>query len=669
MIHHDPAYRETLRVVNLPVVTPPSEKVCESVSKELVLPHAYEDGFRLRPAQAFALLSYRKFGRLVAPLGVGDGKTLISLLIADLAIREKGHSRVIILVPPFVCTQLTKHDLPWARSRVALTSTFVNLYRKNPARRYHVTRSSGKSVFIFPYSLLSVKDTDRLLKNISPDLIIADEAHNLSNPRTARTRRLFKCIRENQVKFIPLSGTITSRSLTDFATIVNTALGTESFLPLSQDYLIRWANVLDSERSVYSAGEDLPETDDEELDKRAHGELYPLIQWAAAARPEKRSIFSRFTVTSVRQAFRIRMRTCPGVVCSDSEVPNSLVFHTINANKKSDYLQELQDRLRESWVSPGGDEIDFAFNLYNWETQLTAGFYQNLYWPDKDEIRRRFPEHDPSEVLRGALEKFHLKKEYNYLLRQFLSSPPVGLDTPLLVANGILHNNPLIPQELKEAYHNHREHPSTLERDSETVWVDYYKIQALGNFLEKRTDEGVLIWVHHKAVGRKLHELLSWFFGEDKVAYFPAGHKSNVRIINPENKNKFCIASLRGHGEGKNLQHLFDTCVYFEWPRPAKHAEQSIGRIHRQGQQSDEVHVHFLLDSKDTGRFDHMALCATLYDAIYLNGITNQKLIYGTYETMPQIFPTRLLVERGIEVNEDRERFHKALQDRFGIEP
>ena len=102
-----------------------------------------------------------------------------------------------------------------------------------------------------------------------------------------------------------------------------------------------------------------------------------------------------------------------------------------------------------------------------------------------------------------------------------------------------------------------------------------------------------------------------------------------------------------------------------QWPRPAKTAEQLIGRLHRQGQKADEIEVRTCL----TLDFDHMLFGACLNDALYIHQTTGteQKMVYGSYIPMPKIFPPAVLIEAGAKgVKQLTSEQLKILEDKFG---
>ena len=78
-------HSEINRICNLPFMVDMTKEQYEWYCRENILAEAYADGFRFFPKQAQAMLSFELFKGLVAPIGVGFGKTLVTLLCANKA--------------------------------------------------------------------------------------------------------------------------------------------------------------------------------------------------------------------------------------------------------------------------------------------------------------------------------------------------------------------------------------------------------------------------------------------------------------------------------------------------------------------------------------------------------------------------------------------------------
>jgi hypothetical protein len=634
----------------------PSPAELEEINRRIVLARAYEEGFRLYPAQAWALDAFGKVDGLFAPIGVGHGKTAITLKAADIAY-HKGARKILLLMPPEVLGQLVKRDIPWARSRVSLGVPFHRLGRHPLQKRKQIVDRDRPGCYLMPYSLLSTRDTDYLLEVIKPEVVICDEAHKVKNTRAARTKRLVRYINEYHPQLLVLSGTITSRGVGDYHHLIRIALGENCPLPRNPMQASEWGQVVDSQVDFVGWREMQP--------------LRPLIGWARQSFPKEQ--FDE-TVAGYRKAYKYRLTTAPGVVSTgDDEVGSSILISNrpVPAPEKADgfaLLEDLIEQVENDFVTPNGDEIDHAIHTFKWLYELSAGFYNELVWPEPEDLahKRRMPLDMARERLELAQEHHEVKQEYARELRAFLGgNPPSGMDTPMLVGLEISRNGgrrvgSVLADLWKEI--RDREFEGMPERESRVVRVCDYKIQQAVRWAQSLPkDTGGIIWCHHKEVARWALEALRE--ADVRCLDCPAGEAGGEKLMDPKNKDLVCVASMPAHGTGKNLQH-FHEALFLQWPRPAKEAQQVIGRQHRKGQKADTVHV----STMNTLRWDNVLFAATLNDAIYITQTMGQrqKLINADYDPLPKIFSPEFLRERGMENRDLDRRGREMLSEQFG---
>lgn len=652
------AEAELRRICDLKVLGEPSPAELEEINRRIVLARAFESGFRLYPAQAWALDAFTQVNGLFAPVGVGHGKTLITLKAADIAYHQ-GAEKILLLMPPEVLGQLTKRDIPWARSRVSLGVPFHRLGKRPLKKRKEIVDRGRPGCYLMPYSLLSTRDTDYLLEVIKPEVVICDEAHKVKNTRAARTKRLVRYINEYHPQLLALSGTITSRGIGDYQHLIRIALGEHCPLPRNPVQAAEWGQVVDSQVDFVGWREMEP--------------LRPLLGWARQTFPEEQ--FDE-TVAGYRKAFKHRLTSAPGVVSTgDDEIGASILISNepVPAPEKAEgfaLLEDLIEQVENDFVTPNGDEIDHAIHTFKWLYELSAGFYNELVWPEPEALaaKRKMSLDQATEYLELAMEQHDVKQEYARELRSFLGgNPPSGIDTPMLVGLEISRNGgtkvgstlAYLWQEIRD-----REFEGMPERESRVVRVCDYKIQQAVRWaksLPKGT--GGIIWCHHKEVARWALEALR---GADMPTLdCPAGEAGGEKLMDPNNRDMICVASMPAHGTGKNLQH-FSHALFLQWPRPAKEAQQVIGRQHRKGQQADTVSV----TTMNTLRWDDVLFAATLNDAIYITQTMGQrqKLINADYNPLPKIFSQEFLRERGMEPRDLDRRGREMLNEQFGGE-
>jgi len=590
--------------------------------------------------------------------GIVVHNTGISLYIAELAYKA-GLKKIMLLVPPQVYAQLTKKDVPFWRKMVNLSLPLHRLGGQPAAMRKRIYEAKRKGLYIVPYSLLSVKDTLDMLEAVDPDLVIADEVHNLKNRSAARTKRLFgwRDWRNEQgrmPRFVGMSGTITSKSIDDYHHLITWALGEGSPLPRTGALAYAWSQVIDSGGTC--AGE------------FQTGPLRPLVRWAQ--QNFSGEVF-RDTISDFRRAFKLRLTSAPGVVSTgDAEIGTSLIIETLDCVKPGTELQGLMIRVKEDSLTPNGDEIDHAIHNFKWLNELSAGFYNELVWPEIERIcaRTDMTPAKATAALKKAKEHHTRRQMYHKELRGFLDRAPLGMDTPMEVARQINQHPKKLDPVLVMAYDNMKvveqesieEFGILIEREGRIQRVDPYKINNAIKWA-KAVKGGAILWFWHNGVGSWLRDAAQEA-GLDFL-YCPAGNQGNEDIIEEANADKIIIASMGAHGTGKNLQH-FQSQLFVQWPRDAKLAEQVLGRLHRNGQQADEITAN----RYDANAFDTVNFAATLNDSVYIHQSTGQrqKLVYATHNPMPRIFSPEFLREQGADPTMLTPEQRAAMEDLFG---
>lgn len=681
----DPALQEVFRICQLPMMQPLVADEVEAFSEENVLAAAFAEGFRLKPKQAEALMAYDELGGAFLPLRVGAGKSLISLMVAQRGY-AKGIKKSIVMVPSQVYNQLTTRDIPWARRHVPISVPFMKLGQVPAKKRALLANSNKSGCYILPYSLLSVEDTDELLDAIRPGLIILDEGHNLKNYSAARTGRVFgrhgylnryqnSDPREERPEMVVMSGTITAKSLLDYWHLLKECLRDSCPLPLNGHLVRKWAGVLDSDASRSAEGYGRGENPDE--DKARTDTLMPLVRWAQENFPDQS--FPE-TTRGFRTAFRRRFETCPGVVASGAEeLGVSLVFRNEVPKVDDSYpgFKKLQELIREvdKGTAPNGDAIDHAMNAYGWHIQLSAGFYNDLYWPEPEKFakERDIDLEQAVDILDRAQLHHTVQQLYHSQMRKWLSRRArPGLDTPFLVASDMdRHGKQHVGPDLYEAWREMHEHDfeGRPKRRSRPVRVCDFRIQqALAWIRKLPKGRGALLWHMHKEVGRWLHEAATKAGLETVLC--PAGHEGNKRITAIGDYelggkgDKVTIASISGHGTGKNLP-AFEEQFVIQWPRSPVQSEQMLGRCHRHGQRADSLTIHTcnFLEIDDTN------FAAAMNDACYIQETTgsDQKLMMASFETPPAVISSSELKRRGVrDIQMLSGRQIQLLAEKFG---
>ena len=648
-----PEEHEMARIVSLPLVGMPDAEEAEIFCFESMLAGAYDAGERLWPTQISAVDGYRKYGGGLLPIGVGWGKTGISLMIAESAYR-KGLRKILLLIPPQQVSSLIKRHIPQWRKLVPMSAPFHFLAGRGAAARASMVHSQAPGVYVYPYSLLSQSDAVELLEAIHPELVIADEAHNLKNPKAARTKRLLHFLREldPRPELVGMSGTITSKSIGDYHHLATLALRENCPLPHTGSMTFFWGQIINSD-AVAPTG-------------YAKGLMRPLLSWAQQHFPEEK--FRADQTESYRRAYRHRLVTAPGVTATgDETIGVSLCLANLEVPKpaKDSPLMKLVDQVQKDMLTPQGEPIDHAIHTWKWLYELSFGFYNALVWPTIEHLAKYRKISDAEAellLMRAKIHHGHVKG-YHSLLREYFKHSPPGLDTPREVGRSMaVHGDRFVGSALYAAWLAVRnaDFEGRPERYDQPVRVDDFKVKRLVQWA-KEEGQG-LIWVFHQEVGLWLMEELP----EDAV-HAPAGANDLIEDIGDPLRggkgDKIVVASMSSHGTGKNLQ-AFTKQIYAQWPRPALLAEQSLGRTHRNGQKAEELTAHTLLSLE----FDHINRAACLNDAIYIQQTTGspQKIVYCDYDPMPMIYSPEFLREQGVKPEMLNGEQRKMLASLFG---
>lgn len=493
---------------------------------------------RLFPIQSAALWEMRNAGGLFGPIGVGAGKTLISLL----ASKAMDSKMTVILVPPALRAQLLQIDIP------------------RLAKEWQIPLAN---IRVVAYSQLSSATSADILEEIKPDLIAADEVHSLRYKNAARTKRFLRYMKAHpECRFVGLSGTMTRRSLVDYQHLAELALGKNSPLPNHYPTLMEWAEALDVSDDPMAPGALLKLCNDEEL--------------AEIAKAEDELGAQKI----VRGAFRRRMVETPGVVATEeSALGTSLVISAVKPSVPAEVARAITD-VRVRWVTPApsadepGEELTEAIAVARVTRQLAAGFFYRWVWPGGQ----------------PDIEWLSARRDWNKEVREILRMSKAGLDSPMLIARAVEEGR--YRSEFYEAWRAVKDRP---EPPREAVWIsDFLAREAIewGKANGGKTTPAI-VWFSHVALGEKIAELSGWPF-------FGAGTKASEELTRVDvKKTPVIVASVKAHGTGKNLQqfslNLFTTPI-----SSGADAEQAIARTHRPGQEADEVRCDVYVHTSET---------------------------------------------------------------------
>ena len=655
--------QEIERVVMMPISHEPTEEEIDLVSNWY-----FPDGeFRMFPEQVKAMIDFDQYGSLFAPVAVGRGKTLISVLCANDARTKFGKKKILLLSPSHLVGQLRTIELPKYRKHTSINVPFFWLAQMTAKKRMLEAKSNQAGCYVLSYNNLSGKEGAEMLLAIQPDIVIGDEIHRVLSTVSARGRRFREMLKLYSPSLVCLSGTMTQKSPKDYHLAATHALQERCFLPRPASQNEEWSKIIDSNA--------------ENADQYPQGQapqakgIEKLVSWYNEQFPEK--VTKDFV--GVREAFKKRMHTTPGVVASKADtLGTSLCVSNIPITKKEresrpgwEQLQKLINNLVNLWQAPNGDELEHAMHIWRYRYELEGiGGYNDLSWPIIEKVmKRRGVSKDEAEDLMGRSKDHHTQQqEYYRQLRKWISSrAKTGFDTPMLIGGDMYHHGDKhVGPLLYQAWLAERDakFDGIIERDKSFVRVCDFRIKKVVEWAKqqhkKTPDQGALVWYDNQGVGVWLAEA----FKEADLPYLhcSAGKEGLAKLTDDTKKDHFALATFNAFNEGLNIQGIHSRMLYTQWPRQAKIMEQSIGRLHRPGQPADEVQIYgsFCLE------FDWVLLAACLNDSAYVSQtISQQKLMIADWDFKPKVMPYAVLQEWGSQPDAPTKESIKLLDDKF----
>ena len=618
----------------------------------------------LRPIQSVALYEACLANGLFAPIGVGHGKTLITLLLAE----AMDSQRTVLLVPPQLRDQLKRE--------------ISEVYGP------HFNLPLDRIVRILAYSELSLAKNTAILDELDPDLIIADECHKLANKNSSRTKRFLRFMRENpHCRFAGLSGTVTGRSLKDYAHLIELALRKNSPLPnpsRNYDELALWAGALDAKV--------MTPTDPGVL------RLF--------CKPEDNG--------NARVGFRRRLVGTPGVVATEEgSIGTSLLVTRVHPEVVPVEVTDALEEVRTTWEY-NGEVYASPLSFWRFCRQMSSGFYYRWVWPDgapneednawlearanwkrelRDKLKTSGEGMDSELLMTNAAERWRKKvedhskctgefigddhsncehhvwvsfeegseewedaklsvedddgnyDEEDFKPGEYVTRCEVDPDAPEectgkareYVSTACIHypshlknctghktvrtgpNAKLFPCEEYIAWKKVKSRYSP-SPPTEAVVISEFMIHAAIARARKRLAEGhkVIIWYVSKTIGELLEK-------RSGFPHFGAGTDAS------ESEEDIIICSIPTQGTGKNLQY-YSASVIVTMPTNGKEFEQLAGREHRPGQLADLVVIDYF------GHTESLEKCMddVITDAHYIEESTGQKqkILYADGEVI-----------------------------------
>jgi len=501
----------------------------------------------LLPAQAWALYEAPIVGGLLAPIGVGAGKTGLDILMACVMPTQPRRHTVALLVPPGLVEQLIGDYHAWGE-HFEVPSLVVVGSKGTAERGWYNPRPlpDGRprpAVHVIPYSRLSHESSTALLEQLDPVGILGDEIHNLKSADSVRTGRFLRhFLARPDTWLCGWSGTIATDSIKNFAHLAALMLGNGSPLPLDPDVVTCWATAIDPSDWPVSPG-----------------------ALMALARPGE----------TVQEAVGRRVRETPGVVSTTGPlgVAASIAVMDRKPPPMPSAMAEKIADLRETWTRPDGEELVQALDVSKCAREMACGFFYK--W--------RFPGNPPRELIDRW---FAARKAWHRELRDKLKDARPHMDSPLLCARAAIRaydgkeHDPELPVWHAETWLEWVAVRDTISHVTEAVWVDDWLARDAAEWARKNVG---IVWYEHDAFGKRVSELSG-------LPLFHGGPGDKERFKAHAATGRSAVASIVAHGTGTDgLQFHYSNQLVANPPPSGALWEQLLGRAHRLGQRADVV--------------------------------------------------------------------------------
>jgi len=166
------------------------------------------------PHQKRAVTKFRDRGSLLLAHGVGSGKSLSSILIAE-DVFKRGGRLALVVVPASLRNNYVDNVRNFSTRRVEVVGSEAELSRVS------TLRSSGKALpdfLVVSWDLL--RRSPELLASLSPDLLIMDELHHARDFRSANYRAA-RIVRARSGSALGLTGSVVSNSPDDIPPLLS----------------------------------------------------------------------------------------------------------------------------------------------------------------------------------------------------------------------------------------------------------------------------------------------------------------------------------------------------------------------------------------------------------------------------------------------------------------
>lgn len=515
---------------------------------------------RLRPIQALLLKEACEVGGAFGPISAGEGKTLITYLAPVMV----GATRPVLIVPAALRDKTRKEFRQLARHWLGPHPDTYQIVSYQELGRTTAGAELDKEGHVI---------RPGLLEKLRPDCVIFDEVHKVKNAKAAVTRRVKRYLKANPgVKVIAMSGTITKRSLKDYAHIARWCLPLTCPVPQTDDDLEAWASAVDEKVASYQR-------------------LKP-----GALRLFAKSWDDRDPLQSARQAYRARLVETPGVVATqDGRLGTSLVVAPWGDGGKDPAIEEGFKLLREKWSTPDGQCFADPLTLARHARSLCLGLWYRwkVQPPDNWANARRAWAGECRELIKTNHRNLDSEKHIVKHLDLYPESRPLYDEWAAV--------KPVFTPQV------------------EAVWISDEALEWVAKWLKEGPG---IVWCKHTLFGLELARRTGLPY------YRQGGLNAQKQAIEDHPANQSLIASIDSNGTGRNLQKWNRNLIVSSLCN-GEQIEQLLARTHRPGQDAEEVTADFYMGCAET----LMGLTQARADCLYTQNTIGQaqRLIYCDY--------------------------------------
>ncbi len=423
---------------------------------------------------------------------------------------------------------------------VVRSSLVDNLRREVRKWMFHYAIPSFS---ILSYEDMSSRKKIAALRALAPDLVVFDEAHRLKGLDSARWLNFLEYLRDfPATRVVVMSGTVTTQTTDDYAHLFQAALRDGSPVPYPGTLpAAAWRRGLGA----------VP--DPEDCD---YAQLKPLI----AQYPNDTGSFYE----QGREALRRHLEGTAGVVIShESSCRASIVMEWVREPAPPRSLEDLALSVVADRRDPDGEPVTLQ-EADTIASQLQFGFWYRKLW---------------GTTPRDVVDRWRMSVSlWNRIVSAYLKAPLPGLTSPAgfaeAVRSGAFPDCSGALAAVDDVRHWY---------ERETVWVWRGWVEAQVDWVRNQREPGILWYASSTALDPE--------WAEQGVVF----HSKKPRIdVDRPASMACCLWSVR---EGHNLQ-AWGRARYAQPPRDPGVWQQSMGRIHRPGQERDEVNFEVCAHTK-----------------------------------------------------------------------